>query len=167
MTAEEYIQAIRRAQWIMEKGGPRFAPENALPICEEALNLFPQEARLYYMKACVLWNQSQTAAGKEFSDLLKKAAEMDPEWAKSALKTYTYQVGGKELIWMDYSDIYSNLYIKDFWNIKDEFRNSDQCCVEVRIESNDTFCFWTFNGEKIRMQIKDDKITCLDVQFTK
>ena len=92
---------------------------------------------------------------------------MDPEWAKSALKTYTYQVGGKELIWMDYSDIYSNLYIKDFWNIKDEFRNSDQCCVEVRIEADDTFCFWTFNGEKIRMQIKDNKITCLDVQFTK
>ena len=167
MTAEEYIQAIKRAQWIERKEGPKFAPKQALPICDEALNKFPREAQLYYIKACVLWNQNQEASLELFSQLLKKAAELDPAWAQLNLKTHKYPIGNKELIWMDYDDIYNNLYIKGFWNMKDTLGRDDSC-TDLRVHSyNDTFSFFAFNGFRVDMQIRDNIIKCVDILFTK
>jgi len=167
MTIEEYIQEITHAQWLEEKDGPTFAPEQALPICDEALKKFPQAAPLYYMKACVLWNQSQEASLELFSHLLEKAAKLDPEWAKSVLKTYKYQVGGKELIWMDYDYLYNNLYIKGLWNMKDTLGHDDSCTALRTHSYNDTFSFFAFNGFRVDMQIRGDIIKCVDIIFAK
>ena len=172
MTAEEYIIKIKYLN-----------PEQALAACEEALAKFPHAAQLYVQKASLIWLQSGSVESPLFLELLKKASDLDPTYAQSVLKKHTYPIGGKELIWRDWAvytyrgkelmstnfngpQIPNNLYIKDFWNMKDTLGHNDDC-VDVKIESEDTFCFWTFTGFKVKIQIKENKIKCLEREFTK
>ena len=56
----------------------------ALILCDEAVSKFPQVAEVYYQKAVVLWNKSEVfdLPREEFSDLLKKATDLDPHYSE-------------------------------------------------------------------------------------
>lgn len=58
--------------------------EKALELCSRALEIYPQEAELYFLKALVLWNKSEvfTLPREEFSDLLKKATDLNPHFTE-------------------------------------------------------------------------------------
>lgn len=58
--------------------------EKALELCSRALEIYPQEAELYFLKALVLWNKNEvfTLPRKEFSDLLKKATDLNPHFTE-------------------------------------------------------------------------------------
>ena len=163
MTVEEYIIKIKQLEGINT--------QQALSICEEALTKFPQDAKLYYSKACLIWLQEPNNY-ELFSSLLKRATDLNSTWVESTLKIHKYQVGGKELIWLECLNlnlpvICNNLYIKDFWNMKDEL-GENEYCVDVRTHSyNDTFSFWTFNCFKVDMQIRGNIIKWVDTLFTK
>ncbi|MDO5764839.1 MAG: ankyrin repeat domain-containing protein [Elusimicrobiales bacterium] len=57
--------------------------EKALSLSNEVLKAYPQEAKPYFLKACVLWNKSEVfdLPREEFSDLLKKATDLDPHFS--------------------------------------------------------------------------------------
>jgi len=76
MELKEYLEKIESLQ------GPN--AEQALPLCDEAIKAYPKEAKLYYLKALTLWNKSQVfdLEREEFSDLLKKATDLDPKFAE-------------------------------------------------------------------------------------
>ena len=75
MTAEEYIKKIEDLQ--------ETAPEQVLAVCDEALATYPNETKLYYLKALTLWHQSEVfdVPQEEFSALLKKATDLDPHYS--------------------------------------------------------------------------------------
>lgn len=75
MTAEEYIKKIKDLQ--------ETDLEQAMSVCEEALSTYPNEAKFYYFKALILWNQSEVfnVPREEFTSLLKKATELDPHYS--------------------------------------------------------------------------------------
>ena len=83
---------------------------------------------------------------------------------------HIYNICGKDLIWENDDDLskcpYNNLYIKDFWNMKDVMGHDD-VCTDLKIVSEDTFSFFSFNGFRVKMQIKGDEIKCLDIRFAK
>ena len=58
--------------------------DEALALCSEAVGEFPQVAELYYQKAVILWNKSEVfdLPREEFSDLLKKATDLDPHYSE-------------------------------------------------------------------------------------
>ena len=76
MNVENYIDQIKE---LLEKDLGK-----AMEICEEALTKFPETAKLYYLKALILWNQSEVfdLPREQFSDLLKKATDLDPHYSK-------------------------------------------------------------------------------------
>lgn len=75
MTLENYIAQIEE---LLEKDLGK-----AMEICEEALTKFPVTAKLYYLKALILWNQSEVfnLPREQFSMLLKKATDLDPHYS--------------------------------------------------------------------------------------
>lgn len=86
------------------------------------------------------------------------------------MTTYVYDVGGKKLIWEDDDEVsdcpYNNLYIKDLWNMKDVL-GRDDVCTDLQIISEDIFSFFSFNGFRVKIQIKDNEVKCLDVQLVR
>ena len=76
MELKEYIEKIENLQ------GQN--AEQALSLCEDAISAYPKEAKLYYLKALALWNKSQVfdLEREEFSELLKKATDLDPKFAE-------------------------------------------------------------------------------------
>ena len=77
MTSKEYIEKI-------ENFLQKYDIENATNTCNEAIEKYPNEAKLYYLKALILWNQSQVfdLQREEFSELLKQATDLDPHYAE-------------------------------------------------------------------------------------
>ncbi len=75
MTVEEYIKKIEDLETAKNVG-------QAISVCEEALGNFPGEAKLYYIKANLLLNQDSPFDGELFSNLLKKATDLAPNWAE-------------------------------------------------------------------------------------
>lgn len=75
MTAEEYIKKIEDLQ--------ESESAQVLAVCDEALAAYPNEAKLYYLKALTLWQQSEVVdlPREEFSALLKKATDLDPHYS--------------------------------------------------------------------------------------
>ena len=75
MAVEEYITQIQN---LLETDLGK-----AMEICEEALTKFPESAKLYYLKALILWNQSEVfdLPRQQFSALLKKATDLDPHYS--------------------------------------------------------------------------------------
>ena len=76
MTAAEYIQKIEDLQ--------KNDLDQALNLCKEAINTYPNEAKLYYLKALTLWNKSEVfnVPRQEFSYLIGKAINLDPHYSE-------------------------------------------------------------------------------------
>lgn len=76
---ESKEEVAKQLTGLMENG--KF--EEALSLSNEALKAYPQEANFYFLKACVLWNKSEVfnLPRQEFSDLLKKATDLDPHFS--------------------------------------------------------------------------------------
>lgn len=69
MTAEEYISKISDLQ--------ETDLEQALTVCDEGIAAYPNNAKLYYLKAETLWSQ-ENFDSTILRDLLKKSSELDP-----------------------------------------------------------------------------------------
>lgn len=69
MTAEEYISKISELQ--------ETDLEQALTVCDEGIAAYPNNAKLYYLKAETLWSQ-ENFDSTILRDLLKKSSELDP-----------------------------------------------------------------------------------------
>lgn len=76
MTAEEYIKQIMDLQ--------DTDLVKALELCKEGIANYPKEAKLYYLKALTLWNQSEVfnVPRQEFSYLIKQATDLDPHYSE-------------------------------------------------------------------------------------
>lgn len=72
MTAEEYISKILDLQ--------ETDSEQALTVCDEGIAAYPNNAKLYYLKAESLWSQ-ETFDSTLLRNLLKKSSELDPHYA--------------------------------------------------------------------------------------
>lgn len=72
MTAEEYISKISDLQ--------ETDSEQALTVCDEGIAAYPNNAKLYYLKAEALWSQ-ETFDSTLLRNLLKKSSELDPHYA--------------------------------------------------------------------------------------
>lgn len=71
--------------------------DDALVACDQAIKAFPQEAVVYFRKAEVLWAKSEVfdLPREEFSDLLKKATDLDPHYSEPhKLWAYSNQLLG-------------------------------------------------------------------------
>ncbi len=71
MTAEEYISKILALQ--------ETNLDQALTVCDEGIAAYPNNAKLYYLKAETLWSQ-ETFDSTLLRDLLKKSSELDPHY---------------------------------------------------------------------------------------
>lgn len=71
MTAEEYISKILALQ--------ETNLDQALTVCDEGIAAYPNNAKLYYLKAETLWSQ-KTFDSTLIRDLLKKSSELDPHY---------------------------------------------------------------------------------------
>ena len=71
MTAEEYISKISD---LLETDS-----EQALTVCDEGIAAYPNNAKLYYLKAAALWRQEDFDS-TILRDLLKKSSELDPHY---------------------------------------------------------------------------------------
>lgn len=69
MTAEEYISKISELQ--------ETDLEQALTVCDEGIAAYPNNAKLYYLKAETLWSQ-ENFDSTILRNLLKKSSELDP-----------------------------------------------------------------------------------------
>ena len=72
MTAEEYISKILDLQ--------ETDSEQALTVCDEGIAAYPNNAKLYYLKAETLWSQ-ENFDSTILRNLLKKSSELDPHYA--------------------------------------------------------------------------------------
>lgn len=61
--------------------------DQAMKVCQDALSKHPDTAQFYYLKALILWNQSEVfnVPREEFSTLLKKATDLDPHYSEPHL----------------------------------------------------------------------------------
>ena len=76
-----------------------------------------------------------------------------------------YSLKDKELIFEDYPKE-DNLYIENFWNMKDTVGHTDSC-VLVRIIDENFFRFTTFSGMSYTMKLDGEKINCIEKKITK
>ncbi len=77
MDEQEYIDKINS---LLQEG--KF--EEAMDCSAQGLNEHPDSADLYYLRAVVLWQKSEVfdLPREEFSNLLKKATDLDPFYAE-------------------------------------------------------------------------------------